>query len=369
MYFNCGGTHLKGLPPYRRMPPTSQYRGRFAPSPTGPLHFGSFVTAVGSYLEAKKHNGIWLVRMEDLDTPRTVPGAAHGILRTLEAFGLYWDETVLYQNQRAAAYQEALQKLQNSGMAYPCACSRKEIADSALHGIEGQIYPGTCRNGIPAGRQARAWRVRTDGHIPSPLGGDGQGERGSCGTLLPPPQPHPQGVRRWVPRRFAATLPQSPCKGDGVLEFHDPLQGHIIQNIENEIGDFVVLRADGLFAYQLAVVVDDAFQGIMHVVRGADLLNSTPRQIYLQRLLNLPTPHYMHLPIAVNTQGEKLSKQTLAAPVDANNPVATLLRALAFLQQAPPAELASYDLQTLWQWALANWRAENMVRIRTLPVD
>ncbi len=294
------------------MPSTSQYRGRFAPSPTGPLHFGSLVAAVGSYLEAKKHNGAWLVRMEDLDMPRVVDGAADDILRTLECLGMHWDETVLYQSQRTAAYKEALHELQRSGLAYPCACSRREIADSALHGIEGQIndeliYPGTCRLGIPAGRQARAWRVYTD---------------------------------------------------DSTIEFDDALQGHITQHLESKIGDFVVLRADGLFAYQLAVVVDDAFQGITHIVRGADLLASTPRQIYLQRLLNFPMPTYMHLPVALNAQGEKLSKQTRAAQVDTRLPVATLLRALTFLRQQTPAALIRDDLQTVWQWAIENWNAE-----------
>ncbi len=288
------------------MPSTSQYRGRFAPSPTGPLHFGSLVTAVGSYLEAKKHKGIWLVRMEDLDTPRVVDGAADDILRTLECLGMHSDETVLYQSQRTAAYKEALHELQSSGMAYPCACSRREIADSALHGVEGQVYPGTCRLGIPAGKQSRVSRVRTD---------------------------------------------------DSTIEFDDALQGHITQYLESEIGDFVVLRADGLFTYQLAVVVDDAFQGITHIVRGADLLVSTPRQTYLQRLLNFPMPAYMHLPVALNAQGEKLSKQTHAAPVDTRLPVATLLRALTFLRQQTPASLTRDDLQTVWQWAIANWDA------------
>ncbi len=304
------------------MPSTSPYRGRFAPSPTGPLHFGSLVAAVGSYLEAKKHNGTWLVRMEDLDTPRTVPGAADDILRTLEYLGMHWDETVLYQSQRTAAYKEALHELQRSSMAYPCACSRREIADSALHGIESQIkdeliYPGICRLGIPAGRQARAWRVRTD---------------------------------------------------DSTIEFDDALQGRHTQHLESKIGDFVVLRADGLFAYQLAVVVDDALQGITHIVRGADLLASTPRQIYLQRLFNFPMPAYMHLPVALNEQGEKLSKQTRAAPVDTRLPVATLLRALTFLRQQPPASLASGDLQMGWQWAIANWDAGKLNGVRALPV-
>ncbi len=307
-------------PTYYRMSSTSQYRGRFAPSPTGPLHFGSLVAAVGSYLEAKKHNGAWLVRMEDLDTPRVVDGAADDILRTLECLGMHWDETVLYQSQRTAAYEEALHALQSSGLAYPCACSRREIADSALHGIEGQIndeliYPGTCRLGIPAGRQARAWRVCTD---------------------------------------------------DSTIEFDDALQGHITQHLESEIGDFVVLRADGLFAYQLAVVVDDAFQGITHIVRGADLLASTLRQIYLQHLLNFPMPAYMHLPVALNAQGEKLSKQTRAAPVDSGHPSNALWRTLVFLRQNPPAELSNYDLETLWRWAIENWDAEKLNSIGTL---
>lgn len=323
------------------MPSPPQYRGRFAPSPTGPLHFGSLVTALGSYLEAKKNHGIWLVRMEDLDSPRCVPGSADDILRSLENFGLEWDEAVLHQSQRTAAYQDALEQLKHGGMAYPCACSRREIADSALYGIEGQIYPGTCRDGIASGRKARAWRVRTDG-FPSPplvdgMGGEGTSERGgSRGTLLPSPHP-------------------SPCKGEGVIKFDDALQGRITQELESEIGDFVVLRADGLFAYQLAVVVDDAFQGINHIVRGADLLTSTARQIWLQRLLGYPPPSYMHLPIAVNARGEKLSKQTLAAPVDSKNSAPTLLAALSFLRQNPPAELAKYKVDEILNWAITHW--------------
>ena len=299
-------------------PLRDNYRGRFAPSPTGPLHFGSLVAAVGSYLDAKHHQGQWLVRIEDLDTPRTVKGAADNTLRTLETFGLHWDEALLYQSQRTAAYEEALQKLQSTGAVYSCACTRKEIADSALHGIEGQIYPGTCRNGIPSGREGRAWRVRTNINL-------------------------------------------SP----GVAQFDDTLQGRITQHLENEIGDFVVKRADGLFAYQLAVVVDDAQQGITHVVRGADLLASTPRQLYLQRLLGLTTPAYMHLPVAVNAQGEKLSKQTLAAPVDAHNISGTLWRTLEFLRQQPPAELASCKQEEILEWAIANWDKDKLKGIHT----
>lgn len=296
----------------------SDYRGRFAPSPTGPLHFGSLVAAIGSYLDAKHHHGTWLVRMEDLDTPRCVPGAANDILRTLATFGLVSDEPVLYQSQRSAAYEKALQRLKDSGAAYPCCCTRKEIADSALHGIEGFVYPGTCRSGMAHQRATPAWRVRTD--------------------LEPPP-----------------------------VEFNDELQGRISQNIEKEIGDFVVKRADGLFAYQLAVVVDDAAQGITHVVRGADLLASTARQIYLQHLLGLPTPHYMHLPVAVNEAGEKLSKQTLAAPADASQPVVTLLRVLEFLRQEPPDGLNNSDVGAVLEWAVRNWLPQQLAGMRTIP--
>lgn len=290
-------------------------RGRFAPSPTGLLHFGSLVAAVGSYLEAKAKGGEWLVRVEDLDAPRTVPGAADAILRTLEACGLYWDEAVMYQSSRTEAYQAALAKLRRLGGVYPCSCSRREIADSSIGGPGGLIYPGTCRTGSRAGRP-QAMRVRTEGAL---------------------------------------------------IEFRDGAQGVVRQNVEAEVGDFVLRRADGLYAYQLAVVVDDAEQGVDQVVRGADLLDSTPRQIYLQQLLGLPTPEYLHLPVAVNEKGEKLSKQTLAAAVDADDPVPALFRVLAFLGQAPPAELEKADTDSLWHWALKHWRREAVPRRRTLP--
>lgn len=296
--------------------PDPTYRGRFAPSPTGPLHFGSLVAAVGSYLDAKHHHGTWLVRMEDLDLPRCVAGAVDDILRTLEAFGLHSDEPVIYQSQRTAAYDEALQRLKDIGAVYPCCCTRKEIADSALHGIDGLVYPGTCRSGIPEGREGRAWRVRTDNE---PVG------------------------------------------------FVDELQGHITQHLEREIGDFVVKRADGLYAYQLAVVVDDAYQNITHVVRGADLLDSTPRQIHLQRLLGFPTPAYMHLPIAVNAQGEKLSKQTLAPAITTDDVIATLISTLEFLSQHPPAELRQGSVEEVWEWAIKNWQPERLKGSRQIP--
>ncbi len=271
---------------------------------------------MGSYLDAKHHLGTWLVRMEDLDVPRCVPGAADDILRTLNEFGLHSDEPVIYQSQRTVAYEEALQTLKDSGVVYPCCCTRKEIADSAINGIEGPVYPGTCRNGIPEGRAARAWRARTD---------------------------------------------------DDASAFKDALQGSITHHLHSEIGDFVVKRADGLFAYQLAVVVDDTFQHITHVVRGADLLNSTPRQIHLQKLLGLNQPHYMHLPVAVNKAGEKLSKQTLAQAVDIAQAANELWRALSFLQQQPPQELRRENLETLWTWAQQNWRPERLLGLRALP--
>jgi len=319
--------------------PDPAYRGRFAPSPTGPLHFGSLAAAVGSYLDAKKHHGTWLVRMEDLDTPRCVPGAADGILRTLEAFGLHWDGEIICQSRRTPAYEAALQRLKESGAAYPCCCTRREIADSALHGIDGFVYPGTCRKGLSHERSTPAWRVRTDKLIsvrPEPV----EGREGHFDRLSP---------------------------NGSIIEFDDALQGHLTQHLETEIGDFVVKRADGLFAYQLAVVVDDAFQGITHVVRGADLLHSTPRQIHLQRLLGFPVPHYMHLPIAVNAQGEKFSKQTLAPAIATDDAVATLLAVLKFLRQQPPAELRQGRVGEVLAWAVENWRPERMKGCRQLP--
>lgn len=293
-----------------------KYRGRFAPSPTGPLHFGSLIAAVGSYLEAKSHVGEWLLRMEDLDPPREQPGAADAILRALEACGMAWDGEPTYQSERGGAYAAALARLQSQGLVYPCACSRREIADSGLRGDGALIYPGTCRNGIAAAKTPRAWRVRVE---------------------------------------------------DGPIEFDDPLQGRISHNLAAEVGDFVLRRADGLYAYQLAVVVDDADQGITDVVRGADLLDSTSRQIYLQRLLALPTPSYLHLPVAVNAAGEKLSKQTLAPALDAHRPVPALAQVMDFLGQAPPAHLRRATLAEFWDWALAHWDASRIPRRRSLP--
>ncbi|PKO48546.1 MAG: tRNA glutamyl-Q(34) synthetase GluQRS [Betaproteobacteria bacterium HGW-Betaproteobacteria-4] len=285
---------------------TNHYRGRFAPSPTGPLHFGSLVAAVGSYLDARTHGGEWLVRMEDVDTPRNVAGAADAILKTLAAFGFEWDGAVLYQSSRFEAYAAALDQLKSAGLAYGCACSRKEIADSATRlAVDGGLaYPGTCRDGLPAGRVARAWRLRVN---------------------------------------------------DDEIAFVDRVQGRVAQHLESDVGDFVLRRADGLFAYQLAVTVDDDFQHISQVVRGADLLASTPRQIWLQRCLGFATTSYAHLPVAANAAGEKLSKQTLARPLANEIAAAELVRALVFLGQPAPAGLARATVAEVWAWALANW--------------
>lgn len=269
------------------------YRGRFAPSPTGPLHFGSLVAAVASWLDARKAGGEWLVRMEDIDRPRTVPGAADAILQTLDALELHWDGEVVYQSRRADLYEAALDRLRAGGHVYRCRCSRREIADSALHGPEGAIYPGTCR-------------------------GLGLGARESA------------AVRALAPEE--------------AIMFDDRVQGRITQNVARDIGDFVLERRDGLHAYQLAVVVDDAQQGVTDVVRGADLLWSTPRQIVLQRWLGFATPRYLHVPVAANRAGEKLSKQTNAPPIDVAQGVRELRHALRFLGQrdvegATPREL------------------------------
>ncbi len=270
--------------------PGAIYRGRFAPSPTGPLHMGSLVTALASWLDARAHGGQWLVRIEDIDYPRCVRGADQQILQTLARLGMHADEPPVWQSRREAHYAAALQRLDAAGHLYPCGCSRKEIADSLAHARERHqtlAYPGTCRNGLH-GKLPRAWRVR----VPT-----GDTARDTAGNTP----------------GDAATL----C-------FDDRWQGRQCQNLETELGDFVLRRADGLWAYQLAVVVDDGLQGITHIVRGADLLDSTPRQIHLQHLLGLPTPAYLHVPVVVNAAGEKLSKQSGAEPIDNMAPLEAL---------------------------------------------
>lgn len=286
--------------------PAPAYRGRFAPSPTGPLHFGSLVAAVASFLDARSVDGEWLVRIEDLDRPREIPGAAVEILRTLDAFGFDWDGRVLYQSSRTDAYARAVVRLTDAGLAYACGCSRREIAALGRPGIDGPVYPGTCRRGLPRGKSARSLRLRT---------------------------------------------------GTGLIRIRDRIQGELGGDLQRDVGDFVLRRADGIHAYQLAVVVDDAFQGINQVVRGADLMASTPRQKYLLQALGLPAPAYAHVPVVVDDHGRKLSKSRADAPVDPSDPVPSLLLAWAFLGQAPfpepPANLAEF-----WSHAVSAWDAD-----------
>ncbi|CAN7248602.1 tRNA glutamyl-Q(34) synthetase GluQRS [Caballeronia sp. LjRoot31] len=286
------------------------YRGRFAPSPTGPLHFGSLVSALASFLDARAHRGTWLVRIEDVDGPRTVPGAAKEILDTLSRFGMVSAEQPVWQSQREVAYQQAFEQLLAAGFVFPCACTRREIADSLAHSHARHArhatlaYPGTCRNGLH-GKPPRAWRMR-------------------------------------VPDGDAA-----------VLSFKDRWQGMQTQDLATEVGDFVLKRADGEWAYQLAVVVDDAAAGITHIVRGADLLDSTARQIYLQRCLGVSTPAYLHVPVIVNEQGEKLSKQTGATALDTRAPLIELTQAAKHLglYPSPAGSLEAFFSDVTAQWA------------------
>jgi len=286
------------------------YVGRFAPSPSGPLHAGSLATALASWLDARAQGGRWLLRIEDVDTPRTVAGAADVIMGQLQALGLVWDGDIVWQSHRNAAYQAAFDALAAQGLIYGCGCTRREIADSALRGqtapgADGERpYPGTCRHGLPAGREARAWRLR-------------------------------------VP--------------DGVERFEDRWLGPQEQDVAQAVGDFALRRADGLWAYQLAVVVDDAAQGVTDVVRGADLLSSTARQRVLGRLLGLPPLRYLHVPLILDpASGLKLSKQNGAPAVDTRAPLAALQAAWAALGFAP---VAATDVTSFLQDATARWAA------------
>lgn len=282
----------------------NRYIGRFAPSPTGPLHQGSLVAAMASYLDAKAHHGQWLMRIEDIDEARTTPGSAQSILHTLHTFRMQWDSDVIWQSQRKHLYQNAFARL--GSHAYPCSCTRREIADSRI-GIASDgaaVYVGTCRNGLPTGKTARAWRLRI------------------------------------------------PDTGSDCIVFKDRWRGSVKQYLASETGDFILKRADGFWAYQLAVVVDDADQGITHVVRGSDLLDSTPRQIYLQKLLGFSTPHYLHVPVVVNMAGEKLSKQTGAAALDLTQPLKELQMAATFLGLSIGS---SVSIGRFWQEATTAW--------------
>ena len=297
--------------------PASTPRGRFAPSPTGPLHFGSLIAALASYCDARSRGGEWLLRIEDVDLPRSRSGAEDAILRTLSRYGFVWDGPLERQSSRTPRYEAALATLTRRGLAYSCVCSRRELEAAPLAAGGERIYPGTCRDGIGpdrSGRRQHAWRVRVD---------------------------------------------------DASIAYTDRLQGPQSQALAREVGDFVVKRADGLFAYQLAVVVDDGEQAITDIVRGADLLSSTPRQIHLQRMLGTSTPTYLHIPVAINGAGEKLSKQTraLALPDD---PLQPLLAAWRFLDQ-PALREPPRDAAAFWRHALACWTPTRLPPVSMLP--
>ena len=288
----------------------SGYIGRFAPSPTGPLHFGSLVAALASFLDARANNGNWLMRIEDLDPPREPQGSAQLILQQLLDLGLSWDGEVLYQSSRLNAYEEVLQQLQDEGLAYPCDCTRPQIK------AMGNVYDGSCRSRISAPAKPYALRLKTDARE---------------------------------------------------LGFDDTIQGRIVQQLEAQLGDFVVRRKDGLFAYQLAVVVDDEFQNISHVARGWDLLDSTPRQIYLQQLLNYRSRHYSHIPIVVDELGQKLSKQAFATSIRTDRAAELIFQGLNFLGQSPVDEIKKESPESQLQWAIENWNIQRVPKVASQP--
>lgn len=277
------------------------------------MHFGSLLTAVASFLEARRHHGQWLLRVEDIDPPREQPGASDEIVAALELYGFEWDGAITYQSASRAVHDAAIQQLVDAGKAYPCTCSRRDLAD-APRGTLGIIYPGTCRGGSIASEYAL--RILTD-DIPT--------------------------------------------------VFHDQLQGVQKQSLQSDSGDFVILRRDGLIAYQLAVVVDDHLQGVTDVVRGIDLMHSTPRQIWLQQLLGYATPNYCHLPVAVNELGQKLSKSHGASGVDLKHPADNLVLALELLKQQPPPELRASSVTDIWQWASESWDIGVLSQLTEIP--
>ena len=296
---------------------SQKYIGRFAPSPTGPVHFGTLVAAVGSYLQAMSNHGEWLLRIDDVDTTRKVEGADVDIIRTLEAFGFEWAGDILYQTQLTASYEAALNELIEQSLVFPCLCSRKQLAQAGAGAGAGNIYPGTCRS-----------------------------------RRLPESEEHSL--------RLMAE--------DITITFDDIVMGRQSQNIKTECGDFIIKRRDGLFAYQLAVVVDDAIQNITEVVRGTDLLNSTPRQIYLQRLLGYPTPTYCHLPLAVDPAGNKISKSEGKSKIEIAHREELLIFSLDFLGQQVPGELNGSGIEDIWQWAMDNWDVARIPTSKTIPL-
>jgi glutamyl-Q tRNA(Asp) synthetase len=286
------------------------YKGRFAPSPTGPVHYGTLIAAVGSYLQAKKNNGEWLIRMEDVDTTRKIDGADTDILRTLELFGFEWDGEVIYQSRQTEYYEQALEQLISQSLVFPCFCSRKQLA-----GSNSNIYPGTCRQRRLPEKNKHALRV---------------------------------------------------IANNINIEFNDAVMGKQSQNIKQQCGDFIIKRRDGLFAYQLAVVVDDAMQNISEIVRGADLLDSTPRQIYLQQLLHYSTPDYCHLPLAVDATGNKISKSEGGSKINPNDRGKLLISVLEFLGQKPPADLLESNINDIWTWAVKHWQIKRVPAIKNI---
>ena len=289
--------------------PPTPYIGRFAPTPSGHLHFGSLVAALASYLDARAVGGRWLLRMEDLDPPREAPGAQAAILQALESYGFEWDGELVRQSERHEAYAQELNRLFSLGLAYACTCSRKQL--EPYHGI----YPGLCRNA-----------------------GHGM---------------HDAAIRLRVPE----------------LEYHftDRVQGEFRQHLGREVGDFVIRRRDGLYAYQLAVVLDDAWQGVTDIVRGADLLDSTPRQLYLQELLGLPQPRYLHVPLITQPDGHKLGKSYRSPPLVADQATALLLRALRALGQPTDTGLDDASPRQVLDWGIRHWDATQIPRTPTLP--
>ena len=311
------------------MSPGVPYIGRFAPSPTGALHAGSLVAALASWLDARAHGGTWLVRIEDVDTPRTVPGADRLILRQLAACGLHPDAPPVWQSQRSALYQFALDVLIRKALAYPCACSRKDIEAALQHAGREKprhgelVYPGTCRTGLH-GKVGRAWRLRSDMYKQN----------------MPPARVEP-----------AQAAPECIAKVARPVEWTDRRLGAQQQDVEAQVGDFVLQRADNCYAYQLAVVVDDGAQDITHVVRGEDLADNTARQILLQQALGLPTPAYLHTPLVRGANGEKLSKQNGAQALDLANPLAALNQAAQVLGlPAQAGSVANALAVWTWQW-------------------
>ena len=295
--------------------PVGQYCGRFAPTPSGPLHLGSMFTALASFLQAKSNQGLWLLRIDDIDTPRVAAEASDSIKRTLERHALYWDKTEFQQSRGAEAYQEALQQLDADGWLYRCSCSRKDLAALPRANSEPAVYPGTCRNAHLGRGQPHALRVFT---------------------------------------------------GNAIVNAYDSLQGPQHWDIERECGDFIVLRRDGIVSYHLATVIDDWRSGVSEVSRGIDLLESTPLQMHLQDLLGLTSPSYLHVPVIANRQGIKLSKQNLAEAVDESNPSSSLIQLLTLLKQSPPEELHGAHPEQILAWAIQNWDVFKLAGVKMI---